>query len=94
MFSCPQAFCSRVFYNAETGFFEQVYGGEGGWGEVGGVTPSTSQSTLYLTDEAVGPVSVCVCHCVCVCEISYIGVNTLLSWTGCSEFKDFIHGFS
>ena len=53
----PQAFSSRVFYNVDSGFFEQVHGeGVTGWVE-DGVTPSTSVATLYLTDEAVGPVS-------------------------------------
>ena len=54
-----QAFSSHVFYNADTGLFEQVQGaGEGGmvWGS-GGVMSSASTDTLYLTDDAVGPVS-------------------------------------
>ena len=51
-----QAFSSRVFYNADTGFFEQVLG-EGllGWME-GGVVSSSSQASLYLADELVGQV--------------------------------------
>lgn len=56
-----QAFTSRVFYNAETGCFERVTGEgvRGGWveDEDAGVTPSSSLDTLYLTDDAVGPVS-------------------------------------
>lgn len=50
-----QAFSSRLFFNSETGFFEQVHGE--GVQEWQGVTPSTSLATLYLTDDAVGPVS-------------------------------------
>lgn len=42
-----------MFYNADTGLFEQVHTeGMLGWG----VTPSSSQATLYLADEAIGPV--------------------------------------
>jgi len=51
-----QAFSSRVFYNADTNYFEQVHG-EGllGWME-GGVVSSASQASLYLADEVVGQV--------------------------------------
>jgi len=51
-----QAFSSRVFYNADTNYFEQVHG-EGllGWME-GGVVSSSSQASLYLADEVVGQV--------------------------------------
>jgi len=50
------AFSSRVFYNADTNYFEQVHG-EGllGWME-GGVVSSSSQASLYLADEVVGQV--------------------------------------
>ena len=48
-----KAFSSRVFYNADTGLFEQVHTeGMLGWG----VTPSSSLATLYLADEAIGRV--------------------------------------
>ena len=67
-----QVFSSKVFYNGDTGYFEQVFTGgipgreglgRGGGGGKGGscfVTPSassTSMSTLYLTDDCMGPVS-------------------------------------
>lgn len=51
-----QAFSSRLFYNGETGFFEQVHG-EAWTAEEDKITPSSSLATLYLTDEVVGPVS-------------------------------------
>ena len=62
--ACLQAFTRHVFYNSDTGYFEQVCG-DGvrvGWGE-GGVTPSTSLATLYLSDDTLGPVSQTLCAC-------------------------------
>ncbi len=58
-FISPQAFSSRLFFDEESGFFEPVHG-KGTklcWEETGEATPSSSQATLYLTDENMGPVS-------------------------------------
>ncbi len=55
-----QAFSCRLFFDRESGYFEPVHG-EGTklcWEEsTDDVTPSSSQATLYLTDENMGPVS-------------------------------------
>ncbi|XP_064382718.1 regulator of G-protein signaling 22-like isoform X2 [Halichondria panicea] len=51
------AFSSRLFFDEESGFFEPVHG-KGTklcWEETGEATPSSSQATLYLTDENMGP---------------------------------------
>ncbi len=49
-----------MFFDRDSGYFEPVHG-EGTklyWEEsTGDVTPSSSQATLYLTDENMGPVS-------------------------------------
>lgn len=50
-----QAFSNRLFYNRETGYFEQVQSHMVCWD--GNITPSSSLSTLYLPEEAIGAVS-------------------------------------
>ena len=51
-----KAFSNQLFYNQDTGYFEQVHSdGEVCWD--GDVTPSSSLSTLYLPDHSVGEVS-------------------------------------
>ena len=50
-----QAFSNRLFYNEETGYFEQVHNQNMMYGG-GNITPSSSLSTLYLPEEAIGAV--------------------------------------
>lgn len=58
LFHSSQAFSSRLFFNGDTGLFEQVHGeAVQAWSGEGRATTSTSLATLYLTDEVVGPVS-------------------------------------
>ena len=52
-----QAFSCRLFFDKDSGYFEPVHGTKQCWEESGGgVTPSSSQATLYLTDDNLGPV--------------------------------------
>lgn len=51
-----QAFSNRLFYNKDTGYFEQVHkDGVVCWD--GNITPSSSLSTLYLPEDTMGAVS-------------------------------------
>lgn len=52
-----QAFSIRLFYNKDTGYFEQVHkDGMVCWDK--NVTPTSSLTTLYLPEDTMGPVRV------------------------------------
>lgn len=59
-FCLEQAFSSRLFFDKETGYFEQVHIDCAVLDNAINVTPSPSQDTLYLTDYNLGPVSISI----------------------------------